>query len=376
VIRRYLIIAIAVLGIGIALLVSRHGRRTHTQPPTLTAAQLTDFTSLEPIDAHTHIFKSSAAFIETLERWHMHVLDILYVDDTDSYLAALDKQRDDALRFVESNADRAQLCTTFDPFRFKDADFSKKTVPSLNRDFARGAVAAKVWKNVGMEIVDPAGKYIMPDDPRFEEIYSDIASHKKTLIIHFADPDEAWGVPSPWGFISKYYDANPQWNMTTKPGAPKKKDILEATDRVLVRHPDLRVVAAHFGSLEDHLDELASQLDRYPNLAVDTAARVRRLVFQPRDLVRAFMQTYQDRILYGTDLHVFPTKPEDSSPQTWEKQYTLDWRYFATGDTFEYQGHQTQGLNLPREVLKKLYHDNAIRWVPGLLTSCTRRQTK
>jgi predicted TIM-barrel fold metal-dependent hydrolase len=366
VIRRYLIIAVAVLGIAVAVLVSRHGRRTHAQPLTLTAAQLTDFTSLEPIDAHTHIFRSSAAFIEMLERLHMHVLDILYVDDTDSYLTSLSKQRDAASKFVESNADRAKLCTTFDPFRFKDADFSKEAVTALNSDFAQGAVAAKIWKNVGMEIVDPAGKYVMPDDPRFEDIYRDIAAHRKTLIIHAGDPDEAWGIPSPWGFISKYYDANPQWNMSRKPGAPQRKAILEATDRVLARHPDLRVVAAHFGSQEDHLDELGPRLDRYPNLAVDTAARVRRLVFQPRDQVRAFFLKYQDRILYGTDLHAFPTTTEGPALSEWENQYTLDWRYFATEDTFEYQGHKTQGLGLPREVLKKLYHDNGVRWIPGL----------
>jgi predicted TIM-barrel fold metal-dependent hydrolase len=365
--RRFLIsIGAAVLGIAAGLVTARHAYRSHSQSPTLGGRQLADFTSLEPIDAHTHIFQTSPAFTRMIERLHLHVLDILYVDDTDSYVNSLEEERNDALKFVESNPAHARLCTTIDPFRFKDRDFSKKAIAGLNQDFARGVIAAKLWKNIGMEIVGPTGKYMVPDDPLFEEIYRDIAAHKKTLIIHFADPDEAWGVPSPWGFISKYYDANPQWNMSTKRGAPKKKDILEATDRVLARHPDLRVIGAHFGSLEDHLDQLGPRLDRYPNLAVDTAARVRRLVFQPREQVRAFMLKYQDRILYGTDLHVFPTKAEDSGPQTWEKQYTLDWRYFATDDTFQYQGHQTQGLNLPPEVLKKLYHDNATRWIPGL----------
>jgi len=248
----------------------------------------------------------------------------------------------------------------------KNAASAKASVASLNQDFARGAIAAKIWKNVGMEILDQSGKYVMPDDPRFEEIYLDIAAHHKTLIIHAGDPDEAWGGQSPWGFVSKYYDSNPQWNMSLKRGAPKRKDILDAVDRVLARHPDLRVVGAHFGSLEDHLDELAPRLDRYPNFAVDTAARVRRLVYQPTDQVRAFILKYQDRILYGTDLHIFPGKAEESSPSTWEKQYTFDWRYFATGDTFEYQGHKTQGLQLPHEVLKKIYHDNAVRWIPGI----------
>ena len=53
--------------------------------------------------------------------------------------------------------------------------------------------------------------------------------------------------------------------------------------------------------------------------------------------------------------------------ESWKKQYARDWRYFATDDTFEYLGHTVQGLNLPRPVLKKLYHDNAVRWIPGVV---------
>jgi len=364
--RQLIGICVGVLGIAAALVLARHGKPAHDHPPILSDRALAEFTSLEPIDAHTHIFRSSSAFTGMLDHLHMHILDILYVDDTDSYLTSIEQQRKDAFSFLESNSGHVQLCTTFDPFRIRDKNFAKNAISALNADFAHGAVAAKIWKNVGMEIVDPSGKYVTPEDPRFEDIYRDIAAHNKTLILHVADPDEAWGIPSPWGFISKYYDANQQWNMTRKPGVPRKKDLLDATDRVLARHPDLRVIGAHFGSLEDHLDELAPRLDRYPNFAVDTAARVRRLVFAPRGQVRSFFLKYQDRILYGTDLHSFPTTDAGSTPSTWENQYSLDWRYFATDDTFEYQGHQTQGLKLPREVLKKLYHDNATRWIPDL----------
>jgi predicted TIM-barrel fold metal-dependent hydrolase len=364
--RQLLGIGVGVLGIAAALVLARHGKPAHDRTPALSDRALMEFTALEPIDAHTHIFRGSPAFTGMLDHLHMHVLDILYVDDSDSYLKSIEQQRKDAVSFVESNSGHAQLCTTFDPFLLKDPNFPKNAISGVNNDFAHGAVAAKIWKNVGMEIMDASGKYVTPEEPRFEDIYRDIAAHNKTLILHVADPDEAWGIPSPWGFISKYYDANPQWNMTTKRGALSKKDILEASDRVLARHPDLRVIGAHFGSLEDHLDELSPRLDRYPNFAVDTAARVRRLVFQPRDQVRAFFLKYQDRIIYGTDLHLFPATDQSSALSTWENQYSLDWRYFATDDTFAYQGHQAQGLKLPPEVLKKLYHDNAIRWIPGL----------
>lgn len=366
--RRYLLIIVIVVALGVAIVAVslRNQKIMRNRAAQIEAASLRDFASLEPVDAHTHIFQNSPDFAGMLAHLHLQVLAILYVDDTDAYLRSLERERTDALNFVESNPEHARLCTTFDPFSVKDPSSARKAVEALNQDFARGAVAAKIWKNIGMEIVNELGKYVMPDDPRYEEIYLDIAAQHKTLIVHAGDPDEAWGLQSPWGFVSKYYDANPQWNMANKRGAPQRKDILNAVDRVLARHPDLRIVAAHFGSLEDHLDELAPRMDRYPNLAVDTAARVRRLVFQPPDQVRAFILKYQDRILYGTDLHAFPGNKDDSDPSVWEKQYVRDWRYLATADTFDYLGHKTTGINLPPEVLKKIYHDNAIHWIPGL----------
>lgn len=361
----YLIgVGLLVLCLATALVVRRSTRRLHSQPPLLNSSALAEFTSLEPIDAHTHIGQTDPSFIEMLVRLHMHVLDILYVDDTDPYRASTEPQKQDALNFVVTSKGRAQLCTTFDPFRFDSPNFSKEAIDALNQDFAQGAVAVKIWKNIGMEIRKSSGEYLLPDDPLFEPIYRDIASHHKTLISHAAAADAAWGPPDPKSPGARYFVEKPQWDMSRKPGAPAKNTILLARDHLLAMNPDLRVVGAHFGSLEDHLDDLATRLDLYPNFAVDTAARIQRLVIQPREKVRAFILKYQDRILYGTDLR-FESATTGQSVRTWENQYLLDWRYFATDDTFLYQGHKVEGLNLPRPVLQKLYHDNAVHWIPG-----------
>ena len=346
----------------------RRGRQIHllTGPLTgvLAGARLEEFTSLEPIDAHTHISEATPAFSAMLDRLHMQVLDILYVDDTDPYRALMEPQKGDAQKFAASSGGHAQLCTTFDPFKFKNPNFSKEAIDGLDQDFAHGAVAVKVWKNIGMEIRKPSGEYVMPDDAVFEPIYKDIAAHHKTLITHSAAVDAAWEAQGARAAESKYFSEKPQWDMS-RPGVPGKTVILQARDHLLAMNPELRVVGAHFGSMAEHLDDLGARLDLYPNFAVDTAARVRQLVVQPREQVRAFILKYQDRILYGTDLRFEPATTDQSS-QSWEKEYALDWRYFATDDTFEYQGHQVEGLNLPRPVLKKLYHDNAVRWIPGI----------
>ena len=366
--RRYLIAVgvVVMLCAAIAGMIVHHSGRIRTQPFTLSRAQLTEFASLDPIDAHTHIFQNNSDLLRILQRLNIRVLDILYVDDNSLYLKTPELQRNDVRNFVAASAGHAQMCTTFDPFRFHNRDFSDSVIMDLNQDFARGAVAVKIWKNVGMEIRKSPGQYLMPDDPSFEPIYQDIAAHDKTLITHLADPDTAWGLQETHGFSTKYYEANPEWDMSKKSDAPKKETILQARDRVLEMNPNLRVVGAHLGSMEDHLDELAARLDKYPNFAVDTAARIRRLTFQPREKVRVFILKYQDRILYGTDLHVYAGNSDPNVSRLWETQYARDWRYLATDDTFEYEGHTVEGLNLPQSVLKKIYHDNAIRWIPGI----------
>jgi predicted TIM-barrel fold metal-dependent hydrolase len=272
-------------------------------------------------------------------------------------------QLQDAMRVVRESHGHAALCTSFDPFQFGQPDFPASAIRELDRGFANGAVAVKIWKNVGMELKDRNGHYVMPDNPAFKQIFKDIESHRRTLIAHVAEPDEAWLSPDPKGLDYSYYAQNPIWYMYRHPEAPKKEQILAARDHLLQQYPGLRVVGAHLGSMEDNLAQLAEHLDRYPNFAVDTAARVPHLVVQPSDKVRAFILKYQDRILYATDLEFLKDEAPQDAITEWEDQYVQDWRYFATGDVFDYSGHKVRGLALPEAVLRKLYHANAVHWI-------------
>ena len=112
---------------------------------------------------------------------------------------------------------------------------------------------------------------------------------------------------------------------------------------------------------------MARRFDRYPNFAVDAAARVPYFMLQPREKVRAFLIKYQDRILYATDLVVMPQDSAEKALLEWTNTYERDWKFFATDQTVEYKGHNAHGLRLPEPVLRKLYHDNAVRWIPGIV---------
>jgi hypothetical protein len=323
--------------------------------------------ALEPIDTHAHVMsKGDPAFFAMLERLHMHILDILLVDDKHEYRKDWKTEHEDGFALLHAGHGYVALCTSFDPFKFNDADFASEAIKGLNQDFADGAIAVKIWKNIGMELKDKNGKYVFADNPNFDPIYQDIQNHNKTLIAHQAEPDAAWQGPNPDALDYSYYKENPTWYMYNKPGVPTKKEILDARDRIVAKNPKLRVVGAHLGSMEEDLEGLGQRLDRYPNFAVDTAARVIHLAVKPSDKVRAFILKYQDRIVYGTDLEVEQKQDIQDALKEWQDQYARDWRYFSTRDEFEYEGHKTQGLGLPPAVLHKLYHANAVHWFPGI----------
>ncbi len=121
--------------------------------------------------------------------------------------------------------------------------------------------------------------------------------------------------------------------------------------------------------METDVDEIAKRFDLYPNFAVDTAARMEYLMIQPREQVRNFLIRYQDRVLYGTDLEFLPKDATTDALKDWQDTYARDWKFLATNQMLQLRGREIQGLNLPEPVLRRIYHDNAVRWIPGIADS-------
>ncbi len=323
--------------------------------------------TIHPIDAHVHIFRTAPEFQKMLEDEQLTLLNILVVDDTWGPRKELQPQIDAAWALVHGSGGHIRLCTTFDPFEFNAPGFPAQSIRQVNRDFHDGAIAVKIWKNVGMELKNSQGKYVLPDDPKLQPIFEDIARHDKTLLTHLAEPDLAWqALDVKKDPLAEYYIRNPQWHMLNKPGVPSKQAILAARDHILERNPHLRVVGVHLGSMEKDLDDLARHFDRYPNFAVDTAARMEYLEFGDPDKVRALLTKYQDRIIYGTDLDINPDANVQQAVREWKQMYASDWKFFATSDTFQVDGRTVHGLNLPKAVLQKIYRTNAQHWIKGL----------
>ena len=193
--------------------------------------------------------KTILGFYAMLVGLHMHILDILVVNDHDPYRRNLSPQREDAEKVIQASHGDATLCTTFDPFQFSHAEFSASVIRGLNQDFANGAIAMKIWKNIGMELKDKewsvrSGRQSCLRAPSTATFKATTALLWRIKLPNRTKP----GRPRILTAVDySYYKENPIWYMYNKPDAPKKKQILDARDHVLALNPKLRVVGAHLG---------------------------------------------------------------------------------------------------------------------------------
>jgi predicted TIM-barrel fold metal-dependent hydrolase len=326
-----------------------------------------------PIDAHMHYADDHPDFLALLAKFDLKFLNICFV-------AELDKpwrpQAELYRTMATAYPTRFSWCTSFDMPLF-DAAFDAQryadaAIQSLEADIAAGAIACKIWKNVGMEVRRPDGTYLLVDDPIFDPIYEYLTARDLTLLTHIAEPLDCWLPLRPGSPHYGYYSANPEWHMFGRTDVPSHGDLMAARDRVLEKHPALRHVGAHFGSLEYDLGEVGARLDRFPNFAVDISARLVDLVRHPADTVRAFFDHYRDRIIFGTDI-VMRVRPSQMSEaqrldalSALERSYQSHFAYFDTAGPVDVRGYAATGINLAPTILDRFYHENARVWYPGI----------
>ena len=227
-------------------------------------------------------------------------------------------------------------------------------------------MGVKIWKNIGMELRDPDGSYVMPDDARLEPIIAALERNHAVLLGHQAEPLNCW---LPYAKMTvrsdrDYFREHPQYYMYQHPQMPSHDAILAARDRLLSAHPALRFDAVHLASLEWDVDRVAAFLDRFPNASVDVAARMVHLQYQAasdREKVRRFLLRYQDRILYGSDTAYGPADSDAGALSEVHSGWLEDWRFLVTADVMHSRDFSAsfRGLRLPRDVIDKLYRRNA-----------------
>jgi len=322
------------------------------------------------IDAHIHYGDDDPALLALLAELDLKLLNISLVYDETEH--PLHDQITTYGALAQAHPQRFAWCTSFALPDFADPHYVDQVITGLTQNFQAGAVACKIWKNIGMEVRKPSGEFFMVDDPLFDPIFEHLAANGWPLLTHIAEPLECWQPLKPASPHYGYYSQNPEWHMYNRPDFPSHEQLMAARDHVLEKHPKLRMIGAHLGSLEWDVDVVAARLDRYPNFAVDISARLVDLVCQDSDKVREFFIKYQDRVLFGTDV-VMRQRPSTMNAsdkaaaiQYLRETYETHFAYFDEDQPVTVRGRTTQGLGLPAAVLEKFYWTNAQQWYPGI----------
>ncbi len=239
--------------------------------------------------------------------------------------------------------------------------FSQRTADQIVAAAAQGASGLKVFKRFGLGYRNPDGTLVKIDDPRWDPIWQACGDAGIPVIIHTADP-AAFFDPID-GENERYEELmrHPDWSFHGK-DFPSREELLSARNRVIARHRNTNFIGAHVANHSEDLSVVAGWLDQHPNLYIEPASRISELGRQPR-AARQFLIRYADRLMFGTD-------------GPWpEQRLRIYWRFFETLDeSFDYsekvpppQGFwKIYGIDLPNDVLKKLYHENAAKLIPGI----------
>jgi predicted TIM-barrel fold metal-dependent hydrolase len=234
-----------------------------------------------------------------------------------------------------------------------------------------GARGVKLFKALGLVARDESGALIAVDDPRLDPLFDKAGELCMPVAIHTGDPIAFWQPATRENERFDELDAHPGWSYFEKP-VPTWEALFAAYERRVARHPKTIFIGVHFGNAPEAPARVKAMLEKYPNLFVDTAARVPELGRRPAE-VRELFLAFPDRVLFGTDLGV-GVAPEDLMlgstgllPPTREDAhhfFASTWRFFESRDeAFAHptpiQGRWTiSGIGLPPDVLEKVYSRN------------------
>ena len=251
-------------------------------------------------------------------------------------------------------------------------DFSERAVQQIDEGYRLGAAGFKEWKRLGLYLRDGKGQLLRVDDPKLDAVWERCGQLGMPVSIHVADPRAFWLPYDQKNERWRELKDHKSWWFGDTNKFPPWKDLLEALNRVMSRHPQTTFVCVHFGNNAEELDWVDRSLSQHPNMMVDLAARIPEIGRHDPAQVRRLFIKHQDRILFATDFQVLDRlilgSSGDEPPPTdadAEVFFAKEWRWLETRD--QHWPHMTpiQGdwtissIELPDSVLRKIYFDNA-----------------
>ena len=307
------------------------------------------------VDAHGHQWRIGTASEEELQSLVSEMDDLNLV----TMVNLSGGSGDELLQKIENTnryaPGRFVHFANIDFSQVDEPNFGESSATQLESDVRNGAAGLKIFKNLGLTVEDSNGMRVPADDPRFDPIWAKCGELGIPVLIHTADPAPFW-------LPHDHY--NERWfELKERPGRkqngdPSWESLIEEQWNIFRKHPNTIFLNAHLGWLGNNLNVLGDSLDLYPNVYTELGAVIAELGRQPHT-ARQWMIDYQDRVLMGKD--------------SWNAdEYHTYFRIFETADEFfpyyrkRHAWWKMYGLDLPDEVLRKVYYKNALHIIDAI----------
>jgi predicted TIM-barrel fold metal-dependent hydrolase len=309
------------------------------------------------VDFHGH--PGNLASAETLQRVvaAMDRLNIQVMVQANPSSGERLTQQIEAVR-AAGHADRFVFFASLD-LRNVGPGSGARIAAQLEADVRAGAVGiGEIMKGFGLTTAKADGTRLALDDPELDIVWETAGRLGIPVFIHTGDPAE---------FFEPLDYENERWlemalfpnrRLNDRSQFPTFDDLMAERDRMIAKHPDTTWVLAHMGWHTQDLGRLGEIFDRHPNVLGEVGAVLYDLGRQPR-FAREFFTRYSDRILFGKDSFA----PDE---------YPYYWRVFETADEYfdyyrDYHAFwKLYGMELPDDVLRKVYYENALRIIPRM----------
>ena len=297
------------------------------------------------IDSHVHVVgrtsEEIAEWVKTMDEVGMET-SLVLTGSTGAEFGTLVNS------LLKTYPGRFQLYCGMDFTDIEKNDYSQRLVEELVRCFEMGAIGVGEISDKGTGItrnskLEP-NKRLHPDDARLDAFWEKCAELKMPVNLHVADH------PSAWTPLDVFQERTPDYQHFSllNEGGLSFNELIKKRNRTLEKHPNTIFVACHMGNQGHDLATLSQEMDKFPNLYLDTSARDYEIGRTPRASAK-FLNKYKDRIVFGTDMG------------REKSMYQIHWRLLETDDEYipGRVGWRYYGLDLPDATLKALYRDTA-----------------
>lgn len=307
------------------------------------------------IDIHSHHWRMATQDLEKLAS-EMDALNMKVIVNLSGRSGKQLKDITDNIK--ESGLNRFIVFANIDFRGMGEDGWTENAVRQLEEDYKNGARGVKIFKNLGLTVLDSEGNRIHTDDPRIDPVWAKAGELGMPVLIHTGEPAVFW---------DPIDEKNERWlEMKNFPNRhrgdttrfPSWEVVMNEQWNVFRKHPNTNFINAHLGWMANDLKRLGEHLDEFPNVYTEIAAVIAELGRQPR-FAREFFIKYQDRLLFGKDTY----RPEEY--YTYFRVLESDDEYF---DYFRkrHAFWKMYGLNLPDNVLEKVYYKNALKILPSI----------